>query len=606
MSLLAWYPLLSDGKNQGLDGIDLDTMGTVEYTTGKLGGSAVFLGNAANCLHRPYFSELTNNFTWCCWFNKTMDTTNPYQYILSQGRDYYVFGFNILISNGVLRVNYGNGSSSLESRANLGLSLGTPDLNTWYHVAVTVDGSGVRAYLNGELKATGVYEVPDYKYSAKKFVIGKMAHLCTSKDVYFPFYGQICDVRVYDECISPKEIKELSKGLMLHYKLSSVGCENLSELTNSKVIPKINALGDYKCKKIDHNDYTELACTTDIPYTSNYHGFYFNPFSKSDDKIGKTYTWSFYGKCNVEKSLSRVGHEAGGYKEFTLTTEWQKFTHTWTFTDNSQNAFIFYANQWNEGETIYIKDVKIEEGDKVTPWCPSKSEELYNTLGLNSDVEYDCSGYGNDGTIKELTKVSSDSMRYNSSYNFTNYDRLNCANIPFENMEQGTMSFWIKFNNFKNWTHYVYFANAFNWTGQENDFIIVANISKISEEATTANICIDCCSYITSTSVVTDKWYHIAITWDAKNYIIKKYINGNKLPTNDDSTNKRLDTYREKHRNHGIGNMTVSKSNIGDFNMSDFRIYATNLSEEDIKTMCDTPISITKDGTLISYELEEV
>lgn len=610
MSLLAWYPLTSNGKNQGLDGIDLSTMGTVEYTAGKLGNSAVFVGNTANCLHRPYFSELKTNFTWCCWFKINAETEKAYQFILSQGRDYEILGFNIYISQysgTTLCVNYGNVTpKTMEERSNRTLTVAKCELNTWYHVAVTVNESAIKVYLNGELKATGVYDFPDYKYANEGFVIGKMAHQYTDTKNYFPFYGQICDVRVYDEVISLKEIKELSKGLMLHYKLSSVGGDNLWGLTNSKVIPvSFSLLGGFTCTKINHDDYTEVVCTNAGTSSGGfYKGFYFSPFPRTDDKYGKTYTWSFYAKCNTEKVFKRIGHEAGGCKEINLTTEWQRFTCTWKFSDTGYGAFVFY-NYWEEGDILYLKDFKIEEGDKATPWCPSKTEELYNTLGLNSNIEYDCSGYGNDATKHAITKVSSDSIRFNSSYNFTNLDRIGCPNIPFENMEQGTMSFWIKFNKFKNWSHYVFFADTFDWTGQEKDFIIVANYTSTSE-TTSTKICIDCCSYTIPVDATIDKWYHIAITWDAKNYTIKKYLNGNLIHDINDSTNKRLDTYRSKHLYHALGNVWSNEGYTGDFNMSDFRIYATNLSDKDIKTMYETPISITKDGNLFSYELEEI
>ena len=36
------------------------------------------------------------------------------------------------------------------------------------------------------------------------------------------FFGKINDVRIYDHCLSNKEIKEIAKGLMLHYKLDNV------------------------------------------------------------------------------------------------------------------------------------------------------------------------------------------------------------------------------------------------------------------------------------------------------------------------------------------------------------------------------------------------
>jgi len=42
------------------------------------------------------------------------------------------------------------------------------------------------------------------------------------------------DIRIYDTALSPREVKEISKGLVLHYPLSMPGGENLlkNSLTN--------------------------------------------------------------------------------------------------------------------------------------------------------------------------------------------------------------------------------------------------------------------------------------------------------------------------------------------------------------------------------------
>lgn len=41
------------------------------------------------------------------------------------------------------------------------------------------------------------------------------------------------DVRIYDHCLSPKEVKELSKGLILHYRLAGPGQANLTKGNNT-------------------------------------------------------------------------------------------------------------------------------------------------------------------------------------------------------------------------------------------------------------------------------------------------------------------------------------------------------------------------------------
>ena len=159
-----------------------------------------------------------------------------------------------------------------------------------------------------------------------------------------------------------------------------IGGRNLvinSDVLNSQFSP----IGDYKGTRTVVNDtnakskkHLEFKCTTAGT------GFHTNIFSKTSDKVGKTYTWSFWAKCSVAKS-GTIGHECGGQKTINLTTEWQKFTHTWKFTDAQYSSFTWYLN-WNVDEILYIKDFKIEEGNKATDWT-SAPEDIQNQIDEN-------------------------------------------------------------------------------------------------------------------------------------------------------------------------------------------------------------------------------
>lgn len=111
----------------------------------------------------------------------------------------------------------------------------------------------------------------------------------------------------------------------------------------------------------------EMKCTTGGV------GPYFGVFGKTPDKIGKTYTWSFWAKCSVNKTVGTVGHECGGQKSITLTTSWQKYSMTWKYIDYKYSAFVFYHTFYT-GEILYIRDFKIEEGSIATKWAPAESD----------------------------------------------------------------------------------------------------------------------------------------------------------------------------------------------------------------------------------------
>ena len=48
----------------------------------------------------------------------------------------------------------------------------------------------------------------------------------------------------------------------------------------------------------------------------------------------------------------------------------------WDFSDYQYSSFAFYFN-WNAGEILYIKDFKIEEGNKATDWTITAKQKGY-------------------------------------------------------------------------------------------------------------------------------------------------------------------------------------------------------------------------------------
>lgn len=212
MSLLSWYPLIKDYKNYGLDSTDLTVMGTVNFSAGKLGNAATFVGNNANSLYRAGF-KLTNNFSWAAWIKIDAETSSSYEFILSEGRDTNKLGINILFtkSNKAIKLSGTGIGQNFITNITYG---------TWYHICFTCSPTGYKGYLNGtQVFSTNTYADPEYTQSADSFVIGKMAYNYTSTGSYFCMNGQVQDVRIYDHTLSIKEIKEISKGLVMHLPL---------------------------------------------------------------------------------------------------------------------------------------------------------------------------------------------------------------------------------------------------------------------------------------------------------------------------------------------------------------------------------------------------
>ena len=142
------------------------------------------------------------------WYHITLNgsTSGDYKFILG--------GYSSNGTTGVFRCNFSGDCGNIQ-------------LNTWYHVCATYNGTQCKIYINGELLSTFSFTTPSN--SAKHLVINGRS--TNDAGTTFNGVGTQCylnDVRIYDHCLSPIEVKELAKGLVLHYPLN----QSTSILTN--------------------------------------------------------------------------------------------------------------------------------------------------------------------------------------------------------------------------------------------------------------------------------------------------------------------------------------------------------------------------------------
>ena len=108
--------------------------------------------------------------------------------------------------------------------------------NIWTHCAITYENPICKVYINGEVKAeyNGVSNSSTFAYSTPL--------------IYNSSGRLLNDFRIYDHCLSAKEVKEISKGLVLHYQLKGFGQPNLinkAELyTNSTKLTRTASKSD--------------------------------------------------------------------------------------------------------------------------------------------------------------------------------------------------------------------------------------------------------------------------------------------------------------------------------------------------------------------------
>ena len=202
---------------------------------------------------------------------------------------------------------------------NGGGNCGQVQLNTWYHICVTYDGSKACFYENGQLINT--YSVSLQTTNAHILTICGCASNNDGSRISGDSNFLLNDFRIYDHCLSPMEAHQISQGLILHYPLDrqGYGQENLlphsDDLTLWSKESGISVVWD---------ELERMYKMSDTTHTSSYYGIYQNLTLSANT----TYTFSVEGK--------KVGSEISlGFKE---GTSWP--TNGSNFTIDKQRSSI--------------------------------------------------------------------------------------------------------------------------------------------------------------------------------------------------------------------------------------------------------------------------
>lgn len=221
MSLQVWLPLNSTAVNKGL-GVVSKESGTANFDkASKVGGKALNLKQRSTYL----CPQLANLKTFSIAFWAMVETSSS---ITGDWMD--VMGFEDISSSGSSGnfrwetcYAYAAGAGiHWHDNATNALSNTSYSHNAakgeWVHCCVVFDAVAAKiySYSNGVLGLTSTH-LGGHFNSAGRFYLGENNII----------EGCIQDVRIYDHALSAKEVKEISKGLCLHYKLSDYGMPNL-------------------------------------------------------------------------------------------------------------------------------------------------------------------------------------------------------------------------------------------------------------------------------------------------------------------------------------------------------------------------------------------
>lgn len=619
MSLQVWLPLNGDLRNQGINNINVNNYNTVLSDSGKLGYCYNFNGTNSYISLDSVFQNKNQILSISFWIKFNSFPASSSYYCLFCSR-------TSTASTGIAAWL----SSSKQILVDIGARWTTNALsintNEWYHFIIISSTIGRELYINGTKIASSTIHTAPTTVNSNKITIGAQHSNAAGTVDGTYLNGFLNDFRIYNHCLSLKEIKELAKGLVLHMPFKDNGTvpynKNLLPDSNVNALTKMLGTQARYYEQASVTGYTATWITiADPPAPGIVYGL---QLEKTSGTAFHAVTWYLSGTISVSaepytmsayvKRISgtdlQLAFEYGKspYVGTRVTIinddEWHQYS--WTFTPNtasgqaaaSGTTRIYCGGLSSEVGTIQICGWKLEKGSTATPW---------NECG---NVFYDCSGFGNSGMgVGSLTKLTT-APRFGAGIKFDNaYKHIIIPNFPTTGFGDSYSFAWWGTRSAQN-VMYWGFGNGIKLNGMYNG--IYWNTGDGSENplykpGTTTAV----------TAPALNTWTHWVMTGDGEK--CRVYQNG--------ALWAEAKTYKSISGSllfiNGWNNLKNYSSN--NLSIADFRIYATALSAEDVKELyessaaidnfanaygreiieTDDTLSINKQGQFIVNDIEE-
>ena len=162
-------------------------------------------------------------------------------------------------------------------------------------------------------------------------------------------------------------------------------------------------------------------------------GFYKTFFDLSPAEFqGKDMTWSWDMKSSRPITFYDMGFEAGGLKKnVPVSTEWTRITNTFKVAFNRFYSCVFYANGWEVGDVVYIRDPQLEEGTIATTPRPAPEDGKDEILAARTEFKQTADGLSIKMAAVE-TYVGQDGQRQEVLRRYTREESARQANAVRE------------------------------------------------------------------------------------------------------------------------------------------------------------------------------
>ena len=547
MSLIAWLPL---NTNKIIETINNSTIVAADNRTlpeyganGKFSPGYTFSNSGIKVNNIP----LTDKMSFSLWVK--IDQENQGCHIIdfrasdSVGYQPIYYGYDQGVRGVQIHSAHGtNGYVHYELDAN------------WHHLVITMMKN------KGTLYVDGVYQG---EVNIGSLASGHNVHLSIGcrHNGDNPFPGMIQDVRVYDHILSKKEIKELSKGLMLHYSFDNI-------IDGDNIFTGIVSTSN--CTKV--TDGVEIDWTTQKKDTHFGIGPYH--YDKDNNPVPDNTEFVLTFQCNNLTVEGQLAFYVSNRDSFPI------------YLKNGYN--IAHFNTYGQSENrFFIDDVQTTESLKGQKFTLTDFK-LYKIKTVP-----DNSGYDNNGTLNNVVYTDSIINEFSASFNGTDsfVELKNFKpNLPNEDY---TFSFWICPR--EDGVRDIIFGNYSSGHQSLNIERHTGNQLRIYYNA-------DVPGYIGNVTMLKDQWAHIVIV--RKNNVFSIWQNG--VEELNATYNPLILNLTNQHWRIGSDYRALDSQKTP-FNgkIADFRIYATALSEEDVKELYQTRLAMNREGQMFSLKLNE-
>lgn len=464
---------------------------------------------------------------------------------------------------------------------------------TWYHVCVTYDGTELKSYTNGNLIGT---DVGNGGYLTGYVQIGSAN-----------YFGLMNDLRIYDEVISQKQIRSIYNLQIIHYPLN-----NIYEvgITNKY-------FGDAAEGALNYSSYitrTKLSNERGYKYKLSYTGTGKDMYkcliigSHFSFTAGKKYYYSCKVRCNSKLHTQLFLRAARCDNDWVTTMvdtlnadgQWHEYTVSQTInasfdrsgTTVTCNPWVeFYTNDMSTNGMSYtfdvdIKDIQVTEGQKYS--------FIANEM-VTSSVS-DISGYSNNASVDVGIGIGVQSPRYDACYYFSAKSYLKFPNPIYakKTIWGLTINMWVRLDS--GCGGYATILSGLNNPPSNFPWLAVNTESS------------GLWSYIVSNApqygrgmsnelLSLNTWYMITYVFNSGS--VYWYLNGTRK--GDITKYTTLNYINADMEYLALGNSysgTQWNTNFCGW-ISDFRMFTTVLSADDVKALYQNSASITSTGQVI-------